>query len=1127
MEQTIKGYCTLCRSRCGSSNLVRDGRLIKVMPDPDHPTGGALCSKGRSAPEHIESPLRLTKPLKRLNPRGSGAPQWAEVSWDEALGQIAERLLQTRARLGAEAVAFAVTTPSGTPMIDSYEWVERFVRSFGSPNLIYAVEICGWHKDYAHALTFGRGIGVPDFEEAETIVLWGHNPARTWLAQASRIASARQRGATLVVIDPKANGSGQQADLWMNIRPGADAALALGAIRHLLATDRFDQAFVRDWTNAPHLVDIDTGAVLRGTDIGLADPAPLVIRTGQDTPSPYATSESVQPLRLRTHGQLTDVHGQVRHYASALTLLERSVQRYDTAHVADLTWIDENKVIAFNALFMDAPRLAYHSWTGLGQHSNATQTERAVATLYALTGACDRQGGNLWTVAPPWRLMNPYATLLGETQRNKALGLSELPMGPPSHGWITARDFAQAVLQRTPYAVTDLISFGTNLLVSQAETARNQQALQALEFHVHVDMFMNPGAENADIVLPASMPWEREALRCGFEISQAAVEHIQLRAKMLPTFGECRSDMEIVFALATRMGLDDAFFGGSIEAAWNHQLAPLGITVEQLRAQPAGIRFPQAFRYEKYRAEQPATPPAGFKTPSQRVELYAEALIDIGQSPLPVFVEPHGSPLSDSADPAYPLVLSTAKSGWFVHSSHRHIASLRKKTPAPQVQLSTAFAERHGIADSDWVKVQTPGGDAYLTASLDPKLHPHVVIADFGWWQGCEPLGLNSPQGIGRGSSNINAILSDAHRDPVSGSVPLRAIACNVVPAPERNRGRWSSSRAFRLSAKRLESVDVMRLVFEPDDDGTLPDFLPGQHISVQLPNDDLKRFYSLIGPDKGSRTLQIGVRLAQTPGQPDGLMSTRLHDLPLGAAVELTEPAGVFAIPLASHRPLVLMGSGIGITPFLGYLEALAGSSQHPARVMLINICRNGEFHPFKSRIAELARQLPFLELITLYWAPRDTDRHGEDFDFSAGPDFAWIDDALMRAGPLAYLCGSTAFLDSSRAGLMQRGFAAHEIFDETFSVDTVVPSDLVAQPVTLADSDETFTWAPDVGTLLDAADKAKVALPSGCRVGQCESCSVKIVSGKVIHLSPYDGPGDRCLTCRAVPIEPLTISC
>lgn len=1125
MAEEFRGYCTLCRSRCGSINQVENGRLIKVTPDPEHPTGGALCAKGRSAPEHVCSPLRLTHPMKRGAPRGAVDPGWVEISWDEALNTIANRLTKTRAARGAEAVAFAVTTPSGTPMVDSYEWVERFIRCFGSPNLIYAVEVCGWHKDYAHALTFGRGIGVPDVDHADTVVLWGHNPARTWLAQATRIAAARQRGTKLVVVDPKIDGSGEQADLWMNVRPGADAALALGAIRHLLSSNRFDVEFVNQWTSAPFLVDLGTGLLLRGTDLGDTSDSPLVFSSCENKAIPCPAPSRLEQADLRAEGSLITANGQLTHYASVLLLLERSVAVYDAEYVAKLTWIDQHKVEAFNELFCDAPKLAYHAWTGVGQHSNASQTERAIGTLYALTGACDRQGGNLWTVAPPWQVMNQYDALLDASQRSKALGLKELPLGPPRLGWITSRDFAKAVLQGDPYRVTDLMSFGTNLLVSQAETARNQQALQSLEFHVHVDMYMNPTAENADIVLPASMPWEREALRCGFEISQAAVEHIQLRPKMLPTLGQCRSDMEIAFSLAQRLGLQKAFFDGSIDAAWNYQLEPLGITVDELRAHPEGLRFPQPFAYEKYRALDGDGAPKGFNTPTGRVELYCEALLKIGQPALPTFVEPFGSPYSNSADSAFPVVLSTAKSGWYVHTSHRHIASLRRKAPAPQVQISAQLARASGIAEGDWVRVDTPTGYVHLQAKLDARLHEKVAIADFGWWQACEPLGLSASRRMGDGSANINAILEDRHRDPTSGSVPLRAVNCRISAAADLNQGRWSGTKAMRLSSKTLVSKDVMHLVFQPMDGAPLPDFLPGQHVTVQLPDGPLKRSYSLIGSNKQPGALKLGVRLANADAPPATSMSACLHQLAVGSTVMLSEPSGVFTLPTESSRPLVLIGSGIGITPFVGYLEALLASAQSPPRVLLINICRNSHFHPFAARLRALTRACPRVESITVYWDPLPDDEQGTHYDYTGRIDFSWLDDALLAARPLAYLCGSPSFLETTRQGLYGRGLADYEVFDETFSVQTTVPSGLGPQTVQIEGEEESFTWKPEVGTLLDAADKAAIALPSGCRVGQCESCSVQVVSGTVAHLSPYDGPSDRCLTCRAVPLTPLVL--
>ena len=1130
MEQ-LAGYCTLCRSRCGSVNHVEGGKLVKVTPLAGHPTGGALCAKGRAAPELLGSPARLGRPLKRTRPRGAADAGWVEISWDQALDEIATRMKAIRSTDGPEAVAFAVTTPSGTPMVDSFEWVERFARCFGSPNLIYAVEICGWHKDYAHALTFGRGIGIPDFEQADVIVMWGHNPARTWLAQASRIAAARQRGAQVVVVDPKQEGTGQQADLWLRVRPGADGALALGAIRHLIASRRYDSDFVQRWTNAPMLVDGYTGLLLRAGDF-LAD-------TDQDTYLVFdlkgnvCAYDSRRPLAdahaVDLHAALTlrDLRGRSHLCTTVFELLTEQAAPYTIEHVAELTWIAPEQIERFNALYEDSPKLVYHSWTGVGQHTNATLTERAIGTLYALTGACDRPGGNLWTVSPPSNPVNNYA-LLPAQQQAKALGLSELPMGPPRHGWITARDFCAAVLEEKPYPVRALLSFGTNLVVSQAESVRSQRALHALDFHVHVDMFMNPTAQGADIVLPASLPWEREALKIGFEISQAAVEHVQLRQRMVPPFELARADYDIVFALATRMGMDAAFFNGSIEAGWNHQLAPLGISVDTLRANPEGIRFAQPFRTEKYaQPDSASNGVVGFATPTRRVEIYSETLLALGQPALAAFVEPAASPLRTDADPRYPLVLTTAKSGWFVHSSHRHIASLRKKAVDPTVQIGAGLAAARGISTGDWTQVSTPGGLVKLRARIDEKLDDRVVIAEFGWWQGCAALGRADTPISGDASSSINAILSDAHRDPVSGSVPLRATLCQIARDDAMNRGRWNGTRAFAIVSRGEPANDIVSLEMAPVDGGALPDFLPGQHVTLTSGELGLTRAYSLTGSGLSPSRLSIAVKRVAPVDKPHGKMSVHLHGLDVDDVIMLGAPNGAFTPPVSGPRPVILMASGIGITPFLGHLESLAaqGTRTELPRVMLINVCRDKRNHAFGAHLRALASRLPSVTLVTLYWAPGPTDRLGHDYDRAGGSAFDLIDDALVAHRPLAYLCGAPSFLADARAGLIARGMPAFDIFSETFTSDVEIPATLEAQTVSIADSDERFVWTPKAGTLLDAADAAGVALASGCRVGQCESCTMQIVSGEVAHLSPYDGPPDACLTCQAIPLSPVVL--
>lgn len=1012
--------------------------------------------------------------------------------------------------------------------MDSIEWVERLVRCFGSPNLIYAVEVCGWHKDYAHALTFGRGIGFPDLERADTIVLWGHNPARTWLAQATRVAEAGKRGARVVVVDPKPSGSGQQADLWLRIRPGADGALAMGAIRHLIATRAYDADFVRRWTNAPMLVNPETGRLLRARELWPdAREDAFVVADDARRPCPYDTSRPIGEGRLTGPVAVVMTSGRALECPTAFDLLAAEAAPYTMAHVAELTWLPPSDIASFCALFAGGPRLAYHSWTGVGQHTNATSTERAIATLYALTGACDRAGGNLWPVAPPTNPIND-TTLLAPAQRAKALGLDELPLGPPRHGWITARDFGRSVLEGKPYRVRALIAFGSNFVVSQGASSRNAEILQALDFQVHVDMFMNPTAASADIVLPASMPWEHEALKIGFEITQEAVETIQFRPRMIEPVGECKADYDIAAALAVRLGLADKFFGGGIEAGWNHQLAPLGITVEYLRAHPTGLRFRQNFSHEKYAALADDGTVAGFATPCRRVEIYSETMRAHGYAPLAGHVEPSDSPLRAASDPDYPLVLTTAKSGWYVHSSHRHVASLRKKAPDPTVEISAGLAAARRLGTGDWAIVETPRGRAGLRVRVNDDLDDRVVIAEYGWWEDCLPLGRAGVRFAGPATSNINAVLGDAARDPVSGSVPLRAVLCDIRRDETASRGLWIGRRAFSIFGRREEASDVVTLELAPRDRAPLPDFRPGQHVIATVPTGRSSRAYSLTGAGVDPRTFSIAVkRIVERDGK-IGRMSGQMHAMAVGDELLLEAPRGVFTPPLHGPRPVILIAGGIGITPFIGYLETLLAvpSAERVPRVLLLHACRNGSEHPFARRLTELERSLPELARVTAYSSPAPADRCPGDFDQRGRLDLAPIDACLLDRHPLVYLCGTPGFIETMTERCLDRGLPRFDIFAEAFATSAEVPPTLAPQIVHLLGSGKSFEWTARLGTLLDAADAAGLSLPSGCRVGQCESCAMRVVAGSVAHLGDIEGDDSRCLTCQAVPLCELTLA-
>jgi anaerobic selenocysteine-containing dehydrogenase len=304
-----------------------------------------------------------------------------------------------------------------------------------------------------------------------------------------------------------------------------------------------------------------------------------------------------------------------------------------------------------------------------------------------------------------------------------------------------------------------------------------------LDFMVHADLFLSPTAELADIVLPVAGPFESEALRIGFESDQAAQAWVQLRPPVVAPPGEARSDLQIIFALAERLGLGDRFFDGDVQAGFRHQLAPSGLTLEELRASPQGVAVPLTTTYRKFAAPGPDGRPRGFRTPSGRIELYSETFARSGYDPLPGFTEPGISPASrpDLAQ-RFPLVLTCAKALRYCESQHRQIAALREPAPDPLIEVHPATAAARGISAGEWALVETPHGNVRARVKLNAGLDPGVVCGQHGWWQACDDLGLPGYPVTGDGTANLNAVLRAEPADPISGSAPLRASLCEVAP---------------------------------------------------------------------------------------------------------------------------------------------------------------------------------------------------------------------------------------------------------------------------------------------------------------------------------------------------------
>ena len=777
MTEKIRTYCAMSKSRCGVVATVEDGRFVRLEPDADHPNRG-ICIKGQAAPELVYDPGRLRYPLRRTTPKSDPDPRWARVGWDEAMDEIVQRLGGLRDRYGAESVFFYRGASGGSASAEYEPWLIRFASLFGSPNTVSTGHICSWHKDNGSRYTYGTGIPNPDFERTACILLWGHNPNASWPTQAIRISAARKRGARLIVIDPRDIPLARKADLWLKVRPGTDGLLALSFLNVMLAEKLYDAEFVRDWTNARLLVREGSGEMLT-QDAVVAGGSPDLYGVwdasadGLTFHDPaHATAASHPALEGSFEVRLSS--GVTERVTPVFELMKRHLSQYTPEATAATTGIDPDLTREAVRLFCATPPACYYSYNGLEQHANAMQTNRAVCLFYSLTGNLDRPGGNVRFAKTPVNGMDGRG-LLPKEQARKRLGLEARPLGPVATGRVQAYEVYRAVLEGEPYPVKGFLSFGGDIIMANGDTLRGRQALQQLDLYVQTDFYETPAGRYADFLLPAATSWEDWHVKASFDQGAATSTWLQYREQVVPAQFESRSDADILFDLAGRMGFDEQFWHGDREAALDHMLEPSGVTVAQLKDHPGGLSMPRETRYRKYLEK-------GFDTRSRLVEIYSIPFQEHGYPPLPDF-NPSETGFGAEVVRDYPFTLTTAKAINFCHGQHRSLPSLRAKTPEPVIEIHPDDATELEIAADAPVRVETKVAAMTMKAGLNSELPRKVVRVMHGWWQGCPDLDLPGYDPFSRDGANVNLVIDNEVIDPITGSVPHRSYPCRIVAA--------------------------------------------------------------------------------------------------------------------------------------------------------------------------------------------------------------------------------------------------------------------------------------------------------------------------------------------------------
>ena len=248
--ETRASVCPLdCPDTCSLSVSVEQGRIVALRGSEANPyTAGVICNKVvRSYPEFVHGALRLTHPLKRMGPRGGS--DFEAITWEEALDLIHEGFSRAIERFGPQSVLpLNYAGPHGELAGGSMD--RRFFNRLGATQLDRG-PLCGAVRGTAYTSLFGTAPGMPpeQIEQADLIVVWGNNVTVSNLHLARVIKTARQRGARLVVIDPKRTKIAEQADLFLQIKPGSDVVLGLALAAELEGRGAFDRPFLERWVS--------------------------------------------------------------------------------------------------------------------------------------------------------------------------------------------------------------------------------------------------------------------------------------------------------------------------------------------------------------------------------------------------------------------------------------------------------------------------------------------------------------------------------------------------------------------------------------------------------------------------------------------------------------------------------------------------------------------------------------------------------------------------------------------------------------------------------------------------------------------------------------------------------------
>lgn len=720
-----KSVPTICcpndSSWCAHRAIVIDGKIEKIEPNDFPDTKwNRICLKGLTNIQRCYSPDRLKYPMKRKGKRGEG--NWERISWDEALKIIVEKLNHVKNEYGSQGVAW-LTMTGWLSMLGKAG--SRFANLFQG-TIVHSISLM---SDYAGPLGACLTQGCLDAHEpsdlanSRYIVCWARNMAETMLPSMHFLLEAQEKGAKIVVIDPRFSRTAAKADWWIPIRPGTDAALGLSMIHVMMKNHLFDEEYVSRHTVAPFLVRVDTGTFLREKDIYSSSHSDAYMLWDKNADRCISHEEKGK-AKASLYGSFS-INGIC--CAPAWQLLHELASSYSPEAASRITDIPEEDIYKLSIEYSTTKPAAIIMGFGMNRYSYGYQPYRLGITLAAMGGNMGVSGGGA--------SMNPRYLRGGQSYcdskfRHQSIGNileTEEWLQPDRRrkGWnIGGMELYDAVIKGEPYPIKALWVIGSNFLNQSPDVNRLiSEFIPKLDFIIVQDQFLTWTAEYADLLLPVNTQFERE------DLLTANHPYLVLGKKVIDSLYESKSDLEIFDAVAQKMGAGfEEYFVKTPEEYIRDFLKSghpwiSGISYEDL-CQKGPIRYNIPDPYVPFQDGK-------YFTKSGKLEFYVEELA-AERLALPDYK----APLKDRPFEVkrYPLTLITSHSVFSANSSHFDIQWISEIAGEPELEINPADALPRGIGPSDIVVVYNDLGRMKVRAKITEGIKAGTVSTTQGWW---------------------------------------------------------------------------------------------------------------------------------------------------------------------------------------------------------------------------------------------------------------------------------------------------------------------------------------------------------------------------------------------------------